>query len=217
MSLRNRARALQKKTGLTYQQALARLRALGERPAKLHRESGWPLEVCDRFLVDGRAPIDVVELKPIVSLRERIFQICEELRVTANARGVLLSRDWRPIAYAGVEIVTLRSRARAEARTLPEVIELDDGLVLLTTELKPRALLVVKFHRDESSLGLVRLRVRRAIDELEPLLAEHATGLPPMGGGGGPGGIPNELRVVEPIPEERPHKKPTPIGKKRKR
>jgi len=217
MSLRNRARSLQKKTGLTYQQALDRLRALGERPARLHRETGWPLDVCDRFLVDGRAPIDVVEVKPIVSLRERIFQICEELRVTANARGVLLSRDGHFIAYAGVEIVTLRSRSRVEARTLPEVIELDDGLVLFSAELKPRAFLVLKFHRDESSLGLVRLRVRRAIEELEPLLAEHATGLPPVGGAGGPGGIPYELRVVEPVPEERPKKKPTPIGRKRKR
>jgi hypothetical protein len=227
MSLRNRARSLQKKTGLTYQQALDRLRALGERPAKLHRESGWPLDVCDRFLVDGHAPIDVVELKPIPSLRERIVQICEELRVTAAARAVLLSRDGHILAHVGVAVVpgeswlalmTVRPRARVEARRTPEIMELDDDLVLLSTELRPRAVLVVKFHRGESSLGLVRLRVRRAIEELEPLLAEHTAGLPPLGGGaGGLGGLPNELRVVEPVPEERPRKKPTPIGRKRKR
>ena len=227
MSLRNRARSLQKKTGLTYQQALDRLRALGERPAKLHRESGWPLDVCDRFLVDGRAPIDVVELKPIVSLRERITEICEQLRVSAAARSVLLSRDGLIVAHVGVGVVpeepwlallSVRPRARAETRTLPEIMELDGGLALVATELRPRACLVVKFHRDESSLGLVRLRVRRAIEELEPLLAEHTADLPPVpGGGGGFGSLPNELRVVEPIPEERPKKKPTPIGKKRKR
>lgn len=227
MSLRNRARSLQKKTGLTYQQALDKLRALGERPAKLHRESGWPLDVCDRFLVDGRAPIAVVELRPVVSLHERIVQICEELRLNAAARAVLLSRDGRILAHVGVTVVpeeswlallTLRPRARVEARSTPEIMELDDWLVLLSAELRPRALLVVKFHREESSLGLVRLRVRRAIEELEPLLAEHTAGLPPLGGGGGGfGGLPNELRVVEPIPEERPKKKPTPIGKKRKR
>jgi hypothetical protein len=28
--------------------------------------------------------------------------------------------------------------------------------------------------------------------------------------------IPHELRVVEPVPEERPKKKPTPIGRRRK-
>ena len=111
----------------------------------------------------------------------------------------------------------MRRRAREEPRVLIEIVELGEGLLLFSTELKPRAMLVVKFHRDESSLGLVRLRVRRAIEELEPLLAEHATGLPPLGGGGGSGGVPNELRVVEPVAEERPRKKPTPMGKKRKR
>src|SRR6202012_5258105 len=61
MSLRNRARSLQKKTGLSYQQALARLRALGDRPATLRRQTHWPLEVCDRYLIDGHAPILVQE------------------------------------------------------------------------------------------------------------------------------------------------------------
>src|SRR5262249_21683762 len=175
MSLRNRARSLQKKTGLTYQQAQAKLRALGERPARLHRESGWPLEVCDRFLVDGHAPIAVVELKPISSLHERIVEICDELRLRANARAVVLSRDGQLLAHAGGEagrettwfaLMSVQPEPRAP-RLPPEVMELDDGLVLLSTEVRPRALLVVKFHRDETSLGLVRLRVQRAVAELE--------------------------------------------------
>jgi hypothetical protein len=218
MSLRNRARALQKKTGLSYQQALDKLRALGERPARLHRESGWPLEVCDRFLVDGRAPIDVVELKPIASLRGRMAEICQELRANANARTVVLSRDGRLLAHAGGEAAWLALvRLYPDPRAPPErLIELGDSLMLLSTVVR-RALLVVQFHRDETSLGLVRLRVRHAVAELEPLLVEDAPGMPPMGGAGGTGGIPNELRVVEPVPEERPKPKPTPIGRKRKR
>ena len=101
MSLRNRARALRKATGVTYQQALNKLRALGERPARPHRESGWPLEVCDRFLVDGHAPIAVVELTPIGSLQEELTAICEDLRARANARAVVLGRDGRLLAHSG--------------------------------------------------------------------------------------------------------------------
>lgn len=204
MSLRNRARALQHKTGLTYQQALQKLRALGERPARLHRETNWPLEVCDRFLVDGHAPIDVVEVKPIASLHERIVEICDELRLATNARAVLLTRDARIVAHVGAGRISesqvpahaaQRLRERVDPRTLPELIELGDKLVLSSTELRPRALLVVKFHRDETSLGLVRLRVRRAVELLEPLLAEHESGMPPGGGGGGGSGAPSELRL----------------------
>src|SRR4051812_15455101 len=190
MSLRNRARSLQKKTGLTYQQALNKLRALGERPARLHRQSGWPLEVCDRFLVDGRAPIDVVEVTPIdgveatpiVSLAERIEQICDDLRLSANARVVQLTRDGRLLAHVGGGNISepyfvARSAQRlaaVELRTPHEPVQLGDGLVLLSMELEPRALLAVKYHRDETSPGLVRLRVRRAVEALKPLLAEHA-------------------------------------------
>jgi hypothetical protein len=42
-------------------------------------------------------------------------------------------------------------------------------------------------------------------------------GSPPFGGSSGRGGLPNELRVVEPVPEERPKPKPTPISRKKKR
>ena len=91
MSLRNRARSLQKKTGLSYQRALAKLRALGEKPARLADQTGWPLDVCDRFLVDGHAPIDVIEVPEVRTLREQCEAVCEKLRVTANARAVVLA------------------------------------------------------------------------------------------------------------------------------
>jgi len=29
----------------------------------LSKQTGWPLEVCDRFYVDGHAPIDVIDVR----------------------------------------------------------------------------------------------------------------------------------------------------------
>jgi hypothetical protein len=226
MSLRNRARALQKKTGLTYQQALARLRELGARPAKLARESGWPLEVCDRYLVDGHAPISVVELTPIPSLHELVRKICEELRATSNARLVGLYRYGDMLVEAGEqpqardEVRLMRGWLRRQSRnkrTPPEVMELDGGQVIHTTPVRADVLLSVRFHRDESSLGLVRLRARRAAAEIEPLLGDESRGVPPVGGAGGSGGAPNEMRVVEPVAAERPKPKPNPIGRRPRR
>ena len=261
MSLRNRARALQKKTGLTYQQALRRVRALGERPAKLRRETGWPLDVCDRFLVDGHAPVTVIdahapgELRvppgsdaPIEVLeahyrRDEIELVCESLRTTAAARIVLLvDLRGRLIAHVDRDRHGLVPGSLLQAiPSWPNVLEkarapsneawkLDDGRVLVEAAIKTRsrsryariaaakAVLIVGFHRNETSLGLVRLRMARAVAALERLLTDDETPtMPPFGGGGGPGGIPHELRVEEPVPEERPKKKPTPIGRKRKR
>jgi hypothetical protein len=69
--------------------------------------------------------------------------------------------------------------------------------------------------------GHVLVRVGDAGDDgktIERLLADdESPTMPPAGGAGGMGGIPNELRVVEPVPEERPKPKPTPIGRRRKR
>src|SRR5215470_13445137 len=88
MSLRNRARSLQKKTGLSYQRALAKLRALGEKPARLAEQTGWP--------------IDVIEVPERTTLREACEQICETLRVTANARTVVLcARNGSILARTG--------------------------------------------------------------------------------------------------------------------
>jgi hypothetical protein len=228
MSLRNRARALQKKTGLTYQQALARLRKLAGRPAKLARESGWPLEVCDRYLVDGHAPIDVVEMKPILSLHDLLQNICDELRANSNARLVALHRDGRVLISTGDKtpvnelliMGSLRSRQSARMPTVPppeEVMELDDGQVIHTKRVRTGVRLSVRFHRDESSLGLVRLRARRAAAEIERLLGDESRGMPPVGGVSGSGGVPNEVRVVEPVAEERPKPKPDPIGRRPRR
>lgn len=222
MSLRNRARSLQKKTGLSYQQALARLRALGERPATLRRQTGWPLDVCDRFLVDGHAPIAVVEARAddaptavVVDGRVdgKVRAVCETLLSASGARSVAL------VDVSGRVMVRLGNDREGD----------DDGDFVVQEPVKrrrsarhamvavTRALLTVRGRRYETSLGLVRLRARKAVEELERLLDAEESPMMPPGGGGGAGGIPNELRVVEPVPAERPKPKPTPIGRKRKR
>jgi hypothetical protein len=239
MSLRNRARALQKKTGLSYQQALAKLRALGERPATLSKQTRWSLEVCDRFLVDGHAPIDVIEVghSHIASLDELVQQIAEMLLATAVARAVVVAAEnGRILAHVGgddidavLKGVFTRSQLRRTAipvpravaskwSELPDVWELDDGIVLYTARFK-RGMVVVKFHRDETSLGLVRLRTARAVEELERLLAgeSKSPGVPPVGGRGGPGGLPAEVRVVRDTRDPPPPPKKKPIGKRKKR
>jgi hypothetical protein len=212
MSLRNRARSLQKKTGLSYQQALNKLRALGESPAQLSKKTGWPLEVCDRYLTDGHAPIDVIE---VAAPTDPIAAVCETLRAMANARSVVFaSADGRILARVGREAVAARANRSAVPPAvverwskLPDCWELDDGITLYTTRFT-HGLLVVQFHRDESSLGLVKLRVARAVEQLERLIVDRSTPpLPPAGGRGGPGGLPAEVRVVAPKPVEPKKKK----------
>lgn len=204
MSLRNRARSLQKKTGLSYQRALAKLRALGEKPARLAEQTGWPLDVCDRFLTDGHAPIDVIEVPEHTTLHEACEQICETLRMTANARAVVLvAKNGAILARVGQNQLAPLWIAIAGPRNYVDVIELDEGRVLYTVSLS-RGRLAVEFHRDETSLGLVKLRVQHAIIDLERLLAlaERSPGMPPTGGRGGPGGLPAEVRVA--LPKKKP-------------
>jgi hypothetical protein len=240
MSLRNRARAVQKKTGLSYQQALNKLRELGERPAALSKQTGWALEKCDRYLIDGHAPIDVIEtpLFPhIPSLEELVVRICEMLQATCGARAVVVAaKDGRILAHIGADDtdavlkgVFTRSQLRRAAipvpravatkwSELPDVWELEDGIVLFTARFKGGTV-VVKFHRDETSLGLVRLRTARAVEELERIFASESKspGVPPVGGGSGPGGLPAEVRVIRDTRDPPPPPKKKPIGKRKKR
>ena len=54
MSLRNRARALAAKAGITYQQAVKRLRDAGSEPAEIKEATGWSLHRADVVAVDPR-------------------------------------------------------------------------------------------------------------------------------------------------------------------
>jgi hypothetical protein len=206
MSLRNRARRLQEKTGLSYQQALDRLRKLGKRPADLAKQTGWTLETCDRFLIDGHAKIEVIETRQ--PLRQHLLdELCEWLRQQANARTVLLAEDsGRILSHVGatdvahavfLRTVTGHPRQAVVKTGVPEVWELDGDLVLAMHKVRPRAMLVVKFHKQETSLGLVRLRMKKVAVELERLLAEDVE-MPPPGGSSGPSGAPAEARVGKP-------------------
>lgn len=112
MSLRNRARKLQQLTMFTYQQALDRLRALGAQPALLSRRTGWPLDVCDRYLVCGRAPIAVVaapdededEAAPLA-------QLCATIRDAIGAERVhVTDLAGRVLADAGADASGTQSR-----------------------------------------------------------------------------------------------------------
>jgi len=202
MSLRSRARALQKTTGLSYQQALARVRALGERPAKLRRQTGWPLEACDRFLVDGHAPIEVVEAPAqdaqveitVGDVSEAVQAVCEALRSTAAARTVTLL-DTRGLLLAHVG-------GLVDAEIFQEAWMVVPQRTRAGLWREARATLLVGFTRDETSLGLVRLRMKKAVEELERLFdAEDVPPLPPASGGG-PSGAPAELRVA--LPSRKP-------------
>ena len=210
MSLRNRARSLQKKTGLSYQRALAKLRALGEKPARLADQTGWPLDVCDRFLVDGHAPIDVIEVPEVRTLREQCEAVCEKLRVTANARAVVLAaKSGAILVQVGAFEVGAIWGATVRDRKRGEVWEMGDDLVFYSADVRG-ATLVVVFERDKSSLGLVKLRTRHAVEELERLFAiyESPTGVPPPSGPRGPGGLPAEVRVArDPLDPPKPKKK----------
>jgi hypothetical protein len=226
MSLRNRARHLQRALGLTYQQALARLRQLGPRSAELRHRTGWPLSRCDVLLArelpcaEGeRVPREAAEFNPappsgsapqpleVVSTggheEEPLARACAHLMAGCNARSVwLFAPGARTLAWAGGEtplgmppMVPLVLGLKAPAEET--VVELGDQQRALVSPVGRRATLVVSFD-GASSLGLVRLRVRAILPELERLLERAAagqSGTGPGGGdrGGGRGGLPAEM------------------------
>jgi hypothetical protein len=71
-------------------------------------------------------------------------------------------------------------------------IELGDGIQVFAVPVGKRFHLTVVFDQ-RSSLGLVRLRAAKAVEELERLLAEPASPFTPRGGSGGSGGNPAEM------------------------
>ena len=228
MSLRNRARHLQRATGLSYQQALDKLRALGAAPAELRRKTGWPLSTCDRFLLDPAhvegpppppAPIEVVELPERAP--DELLAICLELLASTNARaisllgpnGEILART--PASRLAVStllylratqptVVPPMARGRhAVTPHEPFVVPIGDETVFVAP-IKSQAILVVRFDR-QTSLGLVRLRVEAARLALEAALARRNAPSSPLGGtgGAGGGGAPAEVSLWLTVPRAR--------------
>ncbi len=205
MSLRNRARSLQKKTGLTYQQALARLRALGDRPATLRRRTHWPLEVCDRYLVDGRAPILVqegptvddapIEVGESDSVYDRIRAVCEALR-----RSIRAARAVDLVDLRGHVLVRVGD-AGDDSKTVELHIRRDPSVSYVTAA--TRAKLRVWFHVKEKTDLFVESGGRTPQGGPGRSSACSPTAespmMPPASSGGGTGGIPGaSWPVVEP-------------------
>jgi hypothetical protein len=192
MSLRSRARALQRATGLSYQQALERIRSLGAAPAELARKKGWPLKVCDAFLLAPRASVRV---EPTARART-LHGLCEELLVTSSARAVIVvDQNGRWLARAGMsgieDMVWLFAILRRPPPSQPEkasvsfVPDMAEGVHVLQWPLSAGRLVVV--FDEQSSLGLVQLRVRAAVREIERLLGDPPMPLPGSGGDSGNG------------------------------
>jgi hypothetical protein len=210
MSLRNRARHLQRVTNLTYQQALDRLRQLGEAPARLAREKGWSLAECDEHLVrkqaDKEPPPAPARRAPLLHAAEELRgartanEVCQGLLASSGARTVLLvDADGRRVAEAGVAkdaraafvrsfVRPLAARQRTPAAEAEAAICAQAGLAgaqVHFAELDGGARLYVVYD-GSTSLGLVRLRVAMAVAEigrrrlLEPVVV-------PVDGGRGPG------------------------------
>jgi hypothetical protein len=212
MSLRSRARRLQRATGLTYQQAVAKLRELGSAPAELSRKFGWPLPECDLYLVHRASltPRAAIEVLSLEDGADPIACICSQLLTTTNARSVsVLGPRAEPIAQVGevrpnrfwlAQLAIVHCSARNERAHFPReplVIQGESGDVIFSMVLREKSILAVRFTTNETSLGLVRLRAAHVIDDLERALAARRrsrsagpapTGTPPrgMGGSGAP-------------------------------
>ena len=171
MSLRNRARKLMRETGLSYQQALARLRAEKSAPSKTPK-------------------IEVVT----VEATTRAELACQQLLHTSGAREVALLDHWHLLAYAGQKStivlfhpMVLERRGERLPRTR-KTIELGGVLRALIVPVKRLHLIVV--YDEGTSLLLLEKRVDKCVDYLESLITDEDPLLsPPDSGEGGPGGL----------------------------
>ncbi len=186
MSLRNRARKLMKATGLTYQQAIEKIRALGKAPAELRTQTGWTLEECDFHLIN-KAKIEVVTVEP----RTRAELACQQLLHTGGARAVVLVNGWTVLAHAGARDSSFIFHPRMlmkRSERLPrrrKTIDLGGVLHALIVPIKKLHLIVIY---EEWTL-LLDKRVEKAVDYLEGLIEEDPLLAPPDGGDDGPGGL----------------------------
>ena len=167
MSLRNRARRLMRETGLTYQQALARLRA--QKPKENEKK------------------IEVVTVEP----RTRAELACQQLLHTTDARAVLLVDGWRVLASAGKREAPFIYHPMAimkPAERLPrtkKTIELGGGLSVLFVPIKKLHLIVAY----ERMTRILEMRVEKCVDYLESLIGDEPLEAPPGSGESGPGGL----------------------------
>lgn len=131
-----------------------------------------------------------------------VEQVCERLLRDSNALSiVLLDAEGQPIAAVGdaalLDAKVVQSFCSASGKTLPTLVDDREFAGHLDRPARNRvhlsavaqhAILAVLFD-DCSSLGLVRLRVRKATDELARLLTtDTGSGGPPPASPTGAGG-----------------------------
>ena len=170
MSLRNRARKLVRESGLTYQQALAKLRAEKSAP---------------------KAPkIEVVT----VEATTRAELACQQLLHTSGARAVNLVDGWKVLASAGMKgahVIFHPMGVLRRGERLPrtrKTIELGGVLRALIVPVKKLHLIVV--YDEGTSLFLLEKRVDKCVEYLESLITDDDPLLsPPDSGESGPGGL----------------------------
>lgn len=78
MSLNNRARALARTAGLSYQQALNALRTLGKKPADVAKDFHWPLQRADAYSLDPKLDDEFAEVSSRGSARYVEVNHCDE-------------------------------------------------------------------------------------------------------------------------------------------
>ena len=181
MSLRNRARKLMRETGLSYQQALLKLRA--ERV----RSAAPPAKA------EGRPtprPIEVVT----VEAHTRAELACQQLLHTSGARVVNLVDGWRVLASAGPEgarvlfhPMTVQRGYQRLPRGERKSFEVGGGLTALIVPVKRLHLIVV--YDGAASLLLLEKRVEKCVEYLEGLIEDDPLLAPPDSGDDGPGSL----------------------------
>jgi hypothetical protein len=189
MSLRSRARALQRATGMTYQEAVLRIRALGRRPAELARKMGWTLKQADAHLVERpqRSPINV---RLVATTQATTLQgLSDELCRTSLARAAcVVDRRGRWLAMSGIHpdaVLPLALVVHGWNRETDGVVfDSNGGIHVLTQSLAMGARLFVLFD-DRSSYALVRWRAHAAVREMNRILGESTFFRPPPGGDSG--------------------------------
>ncbi len=185
MSMRSRARALQRATGLTFQQAQGRIRGLGAAPAELKRQTGWSLERCDEVLVSASLHAEITRALPTGRPRSVFQAACEKLQIGAGALAVLwIGRDGSR-AFAGKptflrlagSLATLA--VRRSAADLAALFAERRGQTPHVEPVGRHGALVI-IPGEHTEIGMLRLAARAHAERLEAAL-ETFDWIPPSG------------------------------------
>jgi len=191
MSKRNRARRLQKATGMTYQQALATLEKHAERAAALAHSRGLSLAEADLVLVQGEhAAIEVIDMSED---EDTIEGICERLAARTVARRVFVIDGLRVIPGGRGSLAELPVEAFLAAIPKPEETLKEEKVTevgevdFYSLPIEDTGAILQVVYDASSSLGLVRLHALKAVEDLARVIRRErrraAPFIPPTSGG----------------------------------